>query len=47
MSRGTTIRNVRVPDDLWDAALARAEEQGTSVSEVIRQCLEAWIAKKP
>ena len=44
MSKGTTIRNVRVSDDLWGAALTRAEKEQTSVSEVLRDLLQAWVA---
>jgi antitoxin component of RelBE/YafQ-DinJ toxin-antitoxin module len=48
VSRGTPIRTVRVPDDLWDAALRHAEQTGTTVSEAVRALLEAWIeGRKP
>jgi len=43
MPPGTTLRNVRVPDELWDAALARAEDEQTNVSEVVRQLLQEWV----
>jgi predicted HicB family RNase H-like nuclease len=43
MSKGTTIRNVRVSDELWKAALALAEKEQTSVSEVVRDLLQAWV----
>ena len=43
LSKGTTIRNVRVPDDLWGAALRYAEEQDTTVSDAIRLFLQAWV----
>ena len=32
-------RAIRIPDDLWDAALRRAQDQGTTVSEVVRERL--------
>lgn len=44
MSRGTTIRAVRVPDELWGAAAACAEQNGETVSDVIRRALEAYAA---
>ncbi len=47
MSRGTPIRNVRVPDELWGRALARAEEEGTSVSAMIVRALEKWVRDEP
>ena len=43
MSKGTTIRHVRVSDDLWGAALVRADDEHTSVSEVWRELLQAWV----
>lgn len=43
MSKGTTARNVRVPDDLWGRALAVARQRGETVSDVIRRALEAYI----
>ena len=43
MPPGTTLRNVRVPDGLWDAALARADDEQTNVSEVVRELLQQWV----
>jgi hypothetical protein len=43
MSRGTPIRNLRVPDELWQAAQQRADAEGLNVSEVIRSLLQAWV----
>lgn len=43
MSKGTTLRNVRVPQDLWDAALARAKANRTNLSEVIREALARYV----
>jgi predicted CopG family antitoxin len=43
MPAGTTLRNVRISDDLWDAALRRAEKDNISVSEVIRELLQQWV----
>lgn len=39
MSRGTTSRNVRIPDDIWQAAKDRAQENGETVSDVVRRAL--------
>lgn len=44
MSRGTTIRTIRVDDDAWTAAMDAAAAQGTSVSEVVRALLADWVA---
>jgi len=39
-------RTIRIPDDLWDAATARAEKRGESVSDVIRHALERYLGGK-
>ena len=36
-------RSVKVSDDLWEQAQARADERGEYVSEVIRRALEAYV----
>jgi hypothetical protein len=41
----TPSRNVRVPDDLWQAALAKAALQGTTVSDVVRLALERYVRR--
>jgi predicted CopG family antitoxin len=41
----TPSRNVRVSDDLWTAALAKAVERGESLSDVIRRALERYVAR--
>jgi predicted HicB family RNase H-like nuclease len=40
---GTQIRGVRVPDDLWAAAAARAAQQGETVSDVVRRALAEYV----
>jgi hypothetical protein len=45
MSAGTTRRSVRVPDDLWNAAVARAAERGETVSDVVRHALERYVKR--
>jgi predicted HicB family RNase H-like nuclease len=39
----TPSRNVRVPDDLWQAAMAKALDRGETLSEVIRRALEKYV----
>ena len=41
--KGTTARNVRVPDDLWDAAKVKAESEGTTVSAVVVERLREYV----
>jgi predicted transcriptional regulator len=45
MPRGTTLRNVRVADDLWRRALAVAQGRNESLSEVIRAALERYVKR--
>lgn len=39
----TPIRTVRIDDDLWSRAQARAAERGETVSEVLRRCLQRYV----
>lgn len=43
---GTPRRTIRVPDALWTAAAAKAEERGESVSDVIRKALERYVKRR-
>ncbi len=36
-------RAIRVPDALWLAVQARAEERGESVSDAVRRLLERYV----
>ena len=38
-------KSVRVPDALWLAAQAKADERGEVLSEVIRAALERYVRK--
>ena len=40
-----TPRAIRVPDDLWTAALGKASERNETVSEVIRKALERYVKR--
>lgn len=46
MREHTPIRGVRVPDELWQAAQAKARERGEDVSAVIRAALERYVKRK-
>ena len=39
------LRAVRVSDEVWDAAAAKARKRGESVSEVIRRALKRYGAR--
>lgn len=43
MPDGTPLRNVRVADDLWQAAMAKAAEQSETLSDVLRRALEKYV----
>ena len=47
MSKGTDRRTVRVAPELWEAAQTTAAERDDTVSDVIRQALEAYTMTKP
>lgn len=47
MSKGTPLRSVRVPDELWVRALARAEEEQTSVTAVLVEALRVFVTPPP
>ena len=42
--RGTRKRSIRVSDELWARAQARATAAGTDVSAVLREALQTYIA---
>lgn len=39
MSKGTTLRNVRVPDEIWGEARREADSRHENLSEVVREAL--------
>jgi uncharacterized protein GlcG (DUF336 family) len=39
----TPLRSIRVATDIWQAAQAKAKEQGTTVSAVIVEALRSYI----
>jgi len=41
----TTPRAIRIPDDLWHAALAKAREDGTTVTAVVLAALREFIGR--
>lgn len=43
MKKPMKSRVVRIPDHLWEAAKARADERGETVSEAIRKFLERYV----
>lgn len=47
MSKGTKVRHVRVPDETWDAAISKAQAEGTELAKVIRGWLEEYVTPPP
>lgn len=43
----TTPRAIRVPNDLWLAALTKAREDGTTVTAVVLAALQAFTTAPP
>lgn len=43
---GTKLRNVRVEDELWLPAKTKAESEGRTLSDVIREALRRYIGQK-
>jgi len=37
------IRSLRVPEKLWNAAKAKADEREENISDVIRDALDAYV----
>lgn len=43
----TPTHSVRVPEDLWQAALRVAHDRGETVADVIRRALERYVRAHP
>lgn len=41
-----TARSVRFPTALWAAALAKADERGDVLAEIIREAVETYVKEK-
>lgn len=42
----TPLRNVRVPDELWSAAMTEAKEEGRSLTDVIVSDLHRYVNRR-
>lgn len=47
MSKGTTVRKVRMPDETWDPAGDKAAAEGTDRATVLRVALDAFLVAPP
>lgn len=43
--RGTRHRGFRMPDSLYEAAMATAKRRGENLTQVIREFLERYVAE--
>lgn len=41
----TTPRAIRIPDDLWAAALEKAQAEGTTVTAVVLRALQRYVKR--
>jgi len=39
-------KSIRIPDDLWRAAMDKAHANGDTLSEIVRRALERYVARK-
>jgi hypothetical protein len=46
VSKGTPHRPIRISDELWAKAQAKAEQEGTTASAVIRRLLTEWVEEE-
>lgn len=42
MSKGTRIRTVRIPDDVWERAQQRAEREGRTLSQLMQRVIRRY-----
>jgi hypothetical protein len=40
-----TPRAIRIPDDLWQAALDKAHANGDTLSDIVRRALERYVKR--
>ena len=43
----TPLRNLRVPDDVWQAAMAKARAEGRTLTDVLVAYLRRYISTPP
>ena len=39
----TPTRSIRIPDEIWESAVAKAHAEGTTVTEVVIKALERFL----
>ena len=43
----TPLRNIRVPDEVWHAAVEKARAEGTTVTAVLVKALQKYLTRPP
>jgi hypothetical protein len=43
----TMPRSLRIPDDVWHAAVAKAKAEGTTVTAVVVTALRRYLTRPP
>ena len=41
----TPLRAIRIQPDIWDAVKAKAEQNGETVSDIVREAIQQYLAK--
>ena len=41
----TPLRSVRVPNDVWEAAVQKARDEGTTVTAVVLAALQRYVKR--
>ena len=42
----TKLRNIRVPDELWVAAMTEAKKEGRTLTDVITRSLHRYVSQR-
>lgn len=45
MAANTPLHCIRCPDELWSAAQAKAKEEGSNITAVVKAALEQYVAQ--
>lgn len=43
----TMPRSLRIPEDVWQAAVEKARTEGTTVTAVVVSALQTWLMRPP
>ena len=43
MARGTTLRNIRMDDEMWEALQRKAADNDMDASKAVRWLVQMWL----